>query len=48
MRAIVSNCDPFTLGPRFTGGPQGSERLVRLVIQISPLPYPPGRADVLE
>ncbi len=34
-RAHVSNAGLLILGPRFTGGPQGSEGLARLAIHMS-------------
>ncbi len=45
MYAHSSKAEPLIIGPRLTGSPQGSERVARLTIYRSALPYPPVRCE---
>ncbi|MBA7661654.1 hypothetical protein ES703_69674 [subsurface metagenome] len=45
IRSLSSQDELLTVGPRFTGVPQGSSVVSRVVTHMSALPYPPDRLE---
>ena len=46
MKGVCSQAELLIVGPRFTGSPQGSCAVSRVVTHISKLPDPPGLSEV--